>query len=177
LPFAFCTLRFSPARARCRLAAPPDPRRRPARPRGFSLIEVIVAIAILAGSVAVLGEVTRQGMEAARKARDDTYALLRCESKIDEFTSGATLPTQGDSQAFDDTTDWLFSVEFDNTDVEGLIVLRVTVRQNLPEEQIPAQVSLTRWIVDPDIEFTVPTDSSQTGSSGTGTTGAAAPAS
>ena len=130
------------------------------RPRGFSLLEVILAIAILAGALAVLGELARYGLESSRIARDTTYALLLCESKIDEFTAGASFPTQGAGQRFgelsDPNGDWLFSVEFEDTSVEELISLRVTVYQDLPLEQGPAQCSLTRWIVDPGVEFTVP---------------------
>jgi general secretion pathway protein I len=143
---------------------------------GFSLLEVILAIAILTGAVAVLGELARRGLDCARFARDTSYALLLCESKIDEFASGAALPTSGDGQQFEEPLDpngpaWLYRVEFSDTDMEGLISLKITVYQDLPQEQQPAECSLTRWIVDPGVEFPVAEDQSQTGATGTGTGG------
>jgi type II secretion system protein I len=145
-------------------------------PRGFSLLEVILAIAILAGAMATLGEFARIGFDSSRIARDTTYALLLCESQIDRFASGLDVPSAGDGQSCEDATDtsgpaWLYSVEMSQTEVQGLISLTVTFYQDMPDNKQPAQCTLTRWIVDPGVEFTSPDDSSETGTTGTGTTG------
>jgi general secretion pathway protein I len=55
---------------------------------GFSLLEVILALAILTGAVAVLGEIVRLGIRNAQVARDTTQAQLLCESKLAEITAG-----------------------------------------------------------------------------------------
>jgi len=49
-------------------------------PRGFSLLEVILALAIFAGAVAVLGEVARWALRNAEIARDLSRAELFCEA-------------------------------------------------------------------------------------------------
>jgi general secretion pathway protein I len=148
-------------------------RPRRCRRSAFSLLEVILAIAILTGAVAVLGELTRQGIESTRVARDTTFALLACESKMAEITSGATFPEQLSDQACDEAASagrrgWLYSIDLATVDLPGLVQVTVTVYQDLPPEMGPTECSLVRWIVDPGVEFSVPVDTSQS-ESGTGT--------
>lgn len=124
---------------------------------GFSLLEVILALAILAGSLAVLGELGRLGMLNARIARDTTEAQLLAESKLAEITAGITLPEPIRNAAFSADTGeaaprWFYSIDLANIDQEGLMAVRVTVTQDLLPGQHPVKFSLVRWIVDPGIE-------------------------
>lgn len=127
----------------------------PKRRRGFSLLEVILALAILAGAIAVLGEVSSMGMRNARLAKDLTYAQLLCESKLAEIVAGiesataqqgTPLGTVSDSSE----PDWLYSVETTPASQTGLVKLQVTVYKELPGEKHPPRFSLTCWIPDPD---------------------------
>ena len=125
---------------------------------GFSLLEVILALAILTGVIAVLGELARLGLENARIARDLTYAQLLSESKMAEITAGITLPDPTPPTPFGTVADpreadWLYSIEVEPIDQEGLLAVRVSVVQDLPEEKRPVEFSLTRWIVDPSVEL------------------------
>jgi general secretion pathway protein I len=143
-------------------------RRRRRGRRGFSLLEVILALAILTGAIAVLGELARQGIESTRIARDTSRALLLCENKLAEITSGLVDPEQMYDVPCDQAADgslaglqtqlssWLYSVELASLDVPGLVAVRVSVYQNLPPETEPVECSLVRWIVDPGVEFYVP---------------------
>jgi len=121
---------------------------------GFSLLEVILALAILSGSVAVLGEVTRGAMENARIARDVTVAQLLCESKMAEVAAAITPAEMVTGVPFDETDDpalldWLYTIEVESIDEEGgLLVVRVTVVQDLPAERRPVEFSLTRWLIE-----------------------------
>ncbi|MBN2024885.1 MAG: prepilin-type N-terminal cleavage/methylation domain-containing protein [Pirellulales bacterium] len=126
---------------------------------GFSLLEVILALAILTGAIAVLGELARVALDSARRARDTTYAQLLCRSKMAEITSGAYHPEAVSRVPLGTSTDpgwsdWLYSIELAPTDQDGLIVVRVTVEENLPPEKRPVRYSLTQWMIDPDYEFT-----------------------
>jgi len=136
----------------------------------FSILEVILALAILTGAMVVLGELGRLGFRNAKATQDLTKALLLCESKMAEYPSGITTP-QAVSGASFDTIDqdsntnvlWVYSVSMETVDSDGLIALCVTVTQNLPGTQHPTSFSLTRWILDPSL------GQSSNSSSGTGT--------
>ena len=85
--------------------------------RAFSILEVILALAILTGAMAVLGELGRLGFRNARAAQDLTKAQMLCESKMAEYTSGITLPQAVSGTAFDtidqdpnSSASWVYSV-------------------------------------------------------------------
>ena len=125
---------------------------------GFSLLEVILALAILTGAIAVLGELARLGLDNARLARDVSLAQLLCESKLTEITAGIITPDPISKAPFDTVIDstepaWVYSIDLAPVDEQGLVAVRVTVGQDLPAERRPAEVSLVRWIIDPGVEM------------------------
>jgi len=144
------------------------------RRAGFSLLEVILALAILAGAVAVLGEVARQGLDTARIARDLTYAQLLCESKMAEITSGITAPDAVDRAPVDTVSNatqfsWVYSIETESTEIDGLLAVRVTVTPDVADEKHPVRCSMVRWIQDPNATFS--STSSEGSSSSSSTSG------
>ena len=148
------------------------------RKAGFSLLEVILALAILAGSIAVLGEASRLALKNAEISRDLARAQLLCESKLAEITTGIIAAEAVSNAAFDATTTasldpnepaWLYSIETQPTDETGLISVRVTVTRDLPAAQHPIHFSLVRWMPDPNA--TSQADSSQNTESGGSSSG------
>ncbi len=147
------------------------------RKGGFSLLEVILALAVLAGSIAVLGESGRLALRNAQIARDLAHAQLLCESKMAEVTIGITPAEQVSATPFDSTMTasldpsvpgWLFSIDTQTTDEDGLIAVCVTVTRNLPAAQHPVSFSLVRWIPDPNYTSSSESGSSNNSSSGSG---------
>ncbi len=135
-------------------------RRRPAR--GFSLLEVILALAIMAGAMVVLGELARQGLQYAERARDVTQALMLCESKLAEYTSGVTQPSGTTASALDTgeangSQSWQYSVNVNTPGIQGLLAVQVTVSKEAAEGRQPVSVTLTRWMIDPQATFTTQT--------------------
>jgi hypothetical protein len=137
---------------------------------------VILALTILAGSVAVLGEVSRLALRNAAMARDLAHAQLLCESKMSEVLSGITSPSAIDKASFDPDLEpsaaddnWVYSIQTDSQSPgeDGLISVRVTVTRDVPVGQHPIEFSLVRWMTDPNAQ---PESSSGTsGSSGSNT--------
>lgn len=126
-----------------------------ALPRGFSLLEVILALTILGGAIAVLGELSRLGMRNAERARDLTQAQLLSESKLAEITSGLAppepeqgAPVEPIDEEEDEEPEWQYSVEVTSVGEDGLLEVRVTVTKDLPTEQRPVEFTLVRWMVE-----------------------------
>jgi general secretion pathway protein I len=126
---------------------------------GFSLLEVILALAILAGSIAVLGEASRLALRNAEVARDTAKAQLLCESKMAEIVVGIVPAESVGTTTFDETTTnsveadepaWVYVIEIEPTDEEGLIAVRVTVTRDMPAAKQPVSFSLVRWLPDPN---------------------------
>lgn len=128
-------------------------RLRPRRARrGFSLLEIILALAILTGAVAVIGELVRLGLRNAQLARDITQAQLLCESKLAEITSGMQPPMVVDGVPCEFAPDWLYSVQVYPLEIEGLLGVEVLVYR--PEaNQSNARFHLVRWMQDPMYEL------------------------
>ncbi len=169
---------------------PPSAVRRPSSPvpSGFSLLEVIIALGIMAGAMAILGELARAGLRHAEAARDLAEAEIICESKLAEITSGLAQPTSvsdtladtavgdaGTSAAPDsDLGKWNYSVDVSPVNgQEGLLTIKVTVSpaqaqggkaQNQPVGG-QTTVTLTRWMIDPNYTASL-TNSSGSSSSG-----------
>ena len=116
----------------------------------FSLLEVILALSILAGAVAVLGELLRAGMRNAQTARDLTRAQMLCEGIEEQVVAGAIAPSSVSSVPCDDDPRWLYSIDC-NSDQSGLLMLDITVTKDLPEAQHPVQFTLWRWMIDPSV--------------------------
>jgi general secretion pathway protein I len=146
------------------------PARRTAAPgrAGFTLLEVILALSILAGSVAVLGEICRTALRNAQEARDLARAQMLAESKMAEIKSGITTTDSVDDAQFDAATEqfdpsepgWRYSIKTDATDEPGLLAVRVTVTRDLPEVQHPVKFTLATWLPDPNYTYTPPAPSS-----------------
>ena len=117
--------------------------------RGLSLLEVMLAIAILGGSMAAVGELIRLGSRAATRSRDVNRAQIHCASIMAEVTAGIRLPESTGLTQVEYDVEWLYAIEtFPIETQPGLISVRVTVQQNTQSAR-PVYVSLVRWIPDP----------------------------
>jgi general secretion pathway protein I len=134
------------------------------RRSAFTLFEVLLALAILVGAIATLGELLRGGLISAERARDLSRATLICEGKMAQIVAGVQLPeTVSRIPVEDDLTgEWIYSVEVTDTASPYLLSVRVTVQRDVPDEKNPVTSTLVRWVKSPFIETT---GSSDTGSS------------
>jgi type II secretion system protein I len=122
-------------------------------PRGFTLLEVILALALLAGAMVVLGQLMSIGTRSAAHARHVSTAQILCESKMAELAAGIVPlePVQG--AAFEHTREWRYSVVVSSTEEERLFAVRVIVEQNVERQKQPFSFALDRWVIDPGLEL------------------------
>ncbi|MDP6444735.1 MAG: hypothetical protein QF805_13155 [Pirellulaceae bacterium] len=144
---------------------------------GLSLMEVMISIAVLGGAIATIGELIRVGTISAERARDLTTAQLHAESKMAEIAAGVYPMSHVAEAELEIDPEWLFSVQVEQIDTNGLSSVIVWVRKNVPEEYRPASYTLTRWILDSDLQLpeeeTTETDSSSGAAAGGATSGGA----
>jgi type II secretion system protein I len=119
---------------------------------GFTLLEVILALAILAASLAALGEVMRLADHNAALTRDETQAQIIASSIMDELVAGARALTATNQAVFDAEWDpqWTYSIALEQTGFAELVAVRVSVQQQLDAPLQPARFELVRWMPNPD---------------------------
>ncbi len=121
---------------------------------GFSLLEVILATAILLACLIVLGQMAYVGRRNAEDSADATTAQLICRSTLNEILVGAAPAASVDSQPVAGMPGWVYSIEVESLDQFGLISLRVTTMQDPVEsgsatsQPTGKQFTLTRWMHD-----------------------------
>ena len=98
----------------------------------FTLLEVIIALAILAGAVALLSQVSGSASRNANHARAETQAQLLAHSILNEMLVGLIQASDVSRQP----------VELE----EGLNSIEITVEQDLEEQFNPVKYQLFRWI-------------------------------
>jgi prepilin-type N-terminal cleavage/methylation domain-containing protein len=141
--------------------------------RAFTLLEVILALVILGGALAIFGEVIQLANRAAVDSRTETQAQLSAESVMDEIIAGVRPSTSASRQSLDvnDTTPWLYSVNIATTETKGLSQLEVVVEQDMEPQLNPVKVRLMRWL--PTVsETSENAEQAATGQQGGGTGGA-----
>ena len=143
---------------------------------GYSLLEVVLALAILAGAFAALGEVMRLGDRNAEQARDTTQAELLADSVMSELVAGARALGNVTGQ-FNLATEppWVYTIAIEPTEYVELVAVRVSVTQDSAPELDPARCDVVRWLPNPDYLPVETTDESAasggSSSSGQGTAG------
>lgn len=121
----------------------------------FTLLEVILAIAVLAIALASIGEVMRLAYQNADSAATESEALILAESILNELAIGIR-PAQAVQAAPLDLGDgrddqWQYSILIEPTTREEIVMARVlveSIRENNPR---PPRVELAQWFLNPDL--------------------------
>jgi len=128
--------------------------------RAFSLLEMLLALSILGGSLAILSQIASTGLDAAREARDLSVARILCQTKLSEILLDATAGVAPQSfpaaplESFDteSTTPFTYSADVQPGTIDGILIVRVTVIAENPDGGPPiATCSLVRWLIDPTL--------------------------
>ena len=126
-------------------------RRRAARPHGgwkpsvrqcgFSLLEVIIATAILAGSSVVLMSMFSTGDRHALRANKRMIAQMLCQTKLEELLANPALLMPIEAEVFPQYPGWVYSTALEATTLEGFVQLTVSVT-HIPGEDVGANLEI-----------------------------------
>jgi len=115
-------------------------------------MEVIVAIAIMGGALAVVGNFIFMGAKSARKTRWVSEGQILCDTKMAEVSAGVISLDGANGVSVDENPNWVYSVSVQPSELLGLLTVKVTVQ---PAPGIAARfepITLTRLIPDPNYE-------------------------
>jgi type II secretory pathway pseudopilin PulG len=118
-------------------------------------LEILLALAILGGALAVLSQIVGTGGDSARSAKELAMARLLCQSKLSELLVSNLQPvvvpsTPIDGPDSESDTAYNYAVDVAPAPFDGLLAIRVSVEAANPDGDFPlASYSITRWIIDP----------------------------
>ena len=128
--------------------------------RGFSLLEVLLATAMLLGSVVVLMHIAHLGRMHSAAIADFAVAQLVCQTRMNEIVTGAVPPQATVGEPIAQLTDWTLSVEVGPVGRPGVVAVKVSATENGaseefttegPQSVVPGRsFALVRWIRDPN---------------------------
>jgi general secretion pathway protein I len=97
--------------------------------RGFTLLEVMVALVIISLALAGVAGSMGQMIDTANTMRDRTYASWIAQNKITELRLSGILPEVGETSGEEDyaNTTWIWSAEVSETGIENLMKVDVSV--------------------------------------------------
>ena len=99
------------------------------RCRGFTLLEVMVALLIISTSLVYVAGSIGQAVDTAFTMRERTYASWIAQNKITEFRVAGVIPEAGESSGeveYANTT-WQWTAEISETGIENLFKVDVSV--------------------------------------------------
>lgn len=123
--------------------------------RAFSLLEILLALAIFGGALAVLSQIVGTGADAAGSARDLALARLLCQAKLAETLVNGLTPvtvpsTPVEAPDSSSSTQFAYAIDVAPAGLDGMLAIRVSVEaQDSSGGPATASYSLTRWIIDP----------------------------
>ena len=104
--------------------------RKKARAQGFTLLEVLVAVAILAIAMVAILKANVQSLDTLTKSRETSTASLLAASKLAEVeTVGVAKWTELRGDFGENYPGYTWEVETSNTEVEGLVRVVVIVQR------------------------------------------------
>lgn len=119
---------------------------------GFSLLEVLLSIAILGGAMVVIGQLVNLGYRSAVEAKIRSDANILVDGKMAEVSAGIIELQSVSSSVIEENPDWMYSVDVQQSGQLGLLMVVVTVEQTPSSSANPISMSVVRFMPDPDYD-------------------------
>lgn len=128
----------------------------PTSPGAFTLLEVILAIAILSMGLLTVGEVVRNSYRNATQASGGLEAQLVAQSVMEELKSGVRPLENFGPSAIDRELalgEWMVEVRVEPSITVELVEVQVRVGRTFEGDEIPS-CELVRWFPNPELVAT-----------------------
>ena len=145
---------------------------------GLSLLEVVLALSILAVSAALLAQITKQATDNGMMAQRLSTAQMLCESKMSEVLAGAVPLTPSGWTSITDSGrkgNWHYQIQTESAARPNMIGVRLSITDQ-PDSTTsnPELFFIVRWMIDPNMGLdTLPETTSKTGSTSSSTSSGA----
>jgi prepilin-type N-terminal cleavage/methylation domain-containing protein len=96
--------------------------------RGFTLIEVLVALVVAVAALSLLSQGFMTGARASTTSQFATRAALHAQRILTEYETGALTVGTTQTGTFEDDADFSYETKFSTGDVTGLTKLTVVVK-------------------------------------------------
>lgn len=120
--------------------------------RGFSLLEVLLSIAILGGAMVVIGQLVNLGYRSAIEAKIRSDANILVDGKMAEVSAGIIELQSVSASVIEENPDWMYSVDVQQSAQLGLLMVVVTVEQTPNSASNPISMSVVRFMPDPEYD-------------------------
>ena len=121
-----------------------------AMPRGFTLLELLVAMTILLLGLLAIYHLNNTSRSASITAEELAFVQLACQTKMNELlASNARMPTDS-VEAIPNANGWTMSVTTFSLDHQGVYGTRITAnKQGAAAMEANASYELVRWFLAP----------------------------
>lgn len=134
------------------------------RKRGFTLLEVILALAIFVGAIAVLSRLLVVGVENAETAQWQSQAWLIAESRWSELESGIRTLNDSGPYEVEEMPGWQWSIQATSSNLPSLYNVTLIVECVTNGPGMGTRIQLSRFYFD-DSSSSSTSESSSAGSS------------
>ena len=111
----------------------------PSQQHGFTLLEVLIAIAILAISLSAIFGSQAQSLALAAEAQFNIHAATLARAKLAEYESGIAPVEDGDGDFGDDFPGFAWKIEVEDADLSE--ILPASVEPEQPLQRVDLTVS------------------------------------
>lgn len=102
-------------------------RKTPPVRQALSLLEMILATAMLASSTVLLLSILSAGDQHGRRAEQRVLGQILCQSKLDELITDPTASHDVDQEPINGYPEWVYSVKEMKTELPGVVRWEVSV--------------------------------------------------
>lgn len=106
--------------------------------KGFTLVEVLVALVLLAVALSAMIKTASENTVNTAKLRDKYFASLVATNKVNEIRASGTAPKRGTSNGNIELAkqNWHWNIKIDNTEDKDLNKLTVSISPEYDKDRI-----------------------------------------